>query len=142
MRPLSLLAVFCLAAGALAGCGQDEPAVVVRVDWDRPATEDDLFRSLQGSVEFAAGETALVDFGTTNSSVGDRWVLQDGYDTAVVTAEPVENVRHKAPPDHAGVPSETSARIKAVAPGTTTVTYGYSYRGKELISYDLLVEVR
>jgi hypothetical protein len=141
-RALAVIALGLVAS--LAGCSStsedpDKPPAVVQVPWERPE-EGASPTDLDQSVTLAKGQTATVDFGDTSSSIGDNWELQDGHDGAIVEAGPVKAVyEEKDPPP--GSFAQSSSVVKAVDVGTTTLTYQYSYRGTELITYRLKVTV-
>jgi hypothetical protein len=143
MSPLGKTASI-LAALALSACSSISPAhndtVVVDVPWERLANANTTPSELTGTIELSVGQTALVDFGNTNSSVGDSWALQDGHDTTILTAAAVNSAYEKQNPPP-GSQAKTSATLKALAPGTTIVSYQYSYRARPLISYKLTVHV-
>lgn len=117
-RPAPRAALACAVAVTLAGsltaCGPVETSVPVTVD----------------EVVVPAGQTIVLDLGQVSTSVGDDWRLTTAPDPEVLTqgevrAEPAGD--ESAP----GALTQLGYAFEAVAPGTTTVGFTYSYRGED-----------
>lgn len=76
------------------------------------------------SVTVPVGGTVVIDLGTTNSSVGYRWVRVEGPGPQLAEV-PAEAPKEPRP---VGGPSEQSESFSAVSGGTTTLSYEYQVR--------------
>jgi predicted secreted protein len=77
-----------------------------------------------------AGQTIVLDLGEINTSVGDDWRLTTTPDPAVLT-EGELRAETVGDDDETGNPTRLSYAFEAVAPGTTTIGFTYSYRGED-----------
>lgn len=120
--PVALLA---LAAGACSGGGSSD---------DRPdLPEEVVVDHTEATAEVAVGQTLVVDFGEISSSIGDGWAVAVEPDPAVLGPgeEDSETVGEEVP----GARSELWYSFDAVAEGTTSITFQYSYRGDTEVEY-------
>lgn len=104
----------CAAVAALAACGPPSTSVSYTVD----------------EITVPAGQTLVIDLGQINASVGDDWRLTTAPDPAVLTEG---ELRAETVGDETatGNPTELAYAFDAVAPGTTTIGFTYSYRGED-----------
>lgn len=81
-------------------------------------------------VEVPAGQTLVIDLGEINTSVGDDWRITTAPDPAVLTEGELraETVGDES---ETGNPTLLGYAFDAVAPGTTTIGFTYSYRGED-----------
>lgn len=124
-------------SAVVCGCG-------VRVDGDSIATspatttavESVTVPSTAGSVQLGVGQGLAVQFGTINYSVGDQWAVVSDPDPDVVRPLLAQDEprRGDVPPSEEepmppGSSTTLTMRFVAIAPGHTTVSFQYSYRG-------------
>lgn len=113
-RPGRAAAVACAALlASLAACGRPSTSISVDVD----------------EVMVPAGQTIVIDLGEITTSVGDDWRITTAPDPAVLTEG--ERRAESVGDDEPGSPSLLSYAFEAVAPGTTTIGFTYSYRGED-----------
>lgn len=77
-----------------------------------------------------AGQTLVIDLGEISTSVGDDWRLTTAPDPAVL-AEGEVRTETVGDDDATGTPTRLSYAFDALAPGTTTIGFTYSYRGAD-----------
>lgn len=81
----------------------------------------------QDEATVPVGGTLVVDLGTVSSSIGDAWALTTAPDPTVL-GEGSEH--YAAQGDADGAYAGLTWEFEALAPGTTTVGFTYSYRGE------------
>jgi hypothetical protein len=97
-----------------------------------PASDTVVIPHTQATVTVPVGETLVVDFGTINSSIGDGWRITQEPDAAVLDElETFSTPDPSASPIAPGSDTKLALQFTAVAPGTTEVTFQYSYRGDD-----------
>ncbi|WP_258726265.1 protease inhibitor I42 family protein [Cellulomonas sp. NS3] len=112
-RVLGCAAVVALAV-ALTACSPPSTSVSATVD----------------EVMVPAGQTIVIDLGEITTSVGDDWRLTTAPDPAVL-AEGEVRAETVGDDGATGTPTRLSYAFDAVAPGTTTIGFTYSYRGED-----------
>ncbi|MBB2922724.1 protease inhibitor I42 family protein [Cellulomonas cellasea] len=113
--PLACAAAASLAlALALTACGPPSTSVPYTVD----------------EVVVPAGQTIIIDLGEITPSVGDDWRLTTSPDAAVLTEGEVR-AETEGDDGATGTPTTLGWAFDAVAPGTTTIGFTYSYRGED-----------
>lgn len=112
-RALGCAAATSLAVG-LTACSAPSTSISATVD----------------EVVVPAGQTIVIDLGEITTSVGDDWRLTTTPDPAVLTTG---ELRAETVGDETatGSPTRLSYAFDAVAPGTTTIGFTYSYRGED-----------
>lgn len=116
-RAAALVAVATLTAGCTGSTGgPDDAGHEVVVDYTRE------------SVTVQVGDTLVVDFGEEYSpSIGDGWDLAGRTDKDVLTSRGGDFEAED--PEADGSPGRFTHRFEAVASGTTSIEFVYSYRG-------------
>lgn len=113
-------------AGALVGCAGTTTGSGTPVG---SSTRGLSVPSTVGEVHLDVGDTLAVEFGTVNYSVGDQWRVADDPDPEVLTQLLADGSGGEQEPAPPGSAIELTMRFVAVAPGSTSIAFEYSYRG-------------
>jgi hypothetical protein len=92
------------------------------------------------AVSLKPGQSVLIDLGLSNELAQVYWTIDEEYDSAVATVEPIQTVHQDESPTP-DASADTTVLIKAERSGQTTVSFNFTFRDQVLgiFSIDLTV---
>ncbi|MDR1079256.1 MAG: hypothetical protein LBL55_11515 [Propionibacteriaceae bacterium] len=93
------------------------------------------------AVSLKPGQSVLVDLGLSNELAQVYWTIDEEYDGAVASVEPIQTT-HKDESPTPDASADTTVLIKAEKSGQTTVSFNFTFRGQIMGIFSVELTVR